>query len=36
MLDLLNQASDGERIEIQRALAIDEYDIDTAGFLTAT
>ncbi|HTI96314.1 MAG TPA: HD-GYP domain-containing protein [Rudaea sp.] len=36
ILDLLNQASDGERIEIQRALAIDEYEIDTAGFLTAT
>jgi HD-GYP domain-containing protein (c-di-GMP phosphodiesterase class II) len=36
ILDLLNQASEAERIEIQRALAIDEYDIDTAGFLTAT
>ena len=36
ILDLLNQASDAERIEIQRALAIDEYDIDTAVFLTAT
>ena len=24
----------GERIEIRRALAIDEYGIDTAGFLT--
>jgi HD-GYP domain-containing protein (c-di-GMP phosphodiesterase class II) len=36
ILDLLNQASDAERIEIQRALAIDEYDIDTAGFITAT
>ncbi|HST28976.1 MAG TPA: HD-GYP domain-containing protein [Rudaea sp.] len=36
VLDLLNQPGDGERIEIQRALAIDEYAIDTAGFLTAT
>jgi HD-GYP domain-containing protein (c-di-GMP phosphodiesterase class II) len=35
VLDLLNQPGDGERIEIQRALAIDEYGIDTAGFLAA-
>ncbi|MDE1884737.1 MAG: HD-GYP domain-containing protein [Xanthomonadaceae bacterium] len=35
VLDLLNQSGDGDRVEIQRALAIDEYDIDTAGFLTA-
>jgi len=35
VFDLLNQASDGERIEIRRALAIDEYAIDTAGFLAA-
>ncbi|MBS0556383.1 MAG: HD-GYP domain-containing protein [Proteobacteria bacterium] len=35
MLDLLNQTDDEARVEIQRGLAIDEYDIDTSGFLTA-
>jgi HD-GYP domain-containing protein (c-di-GMP phosphodiesterase class II) len=35
VLDLLNQSGDEDRIEIQRALAIDEFDIDTSGFLTA-
>ncbi|MBS0570257.1 MAG: HD-GYP domain-containing protein [Proteobacteria bacterium] len=33
VLDLLNQADADDRIEITRALAIDDYDIDTAGFL---
>jgi HD-GYP domain-containing protein (c-di-GMP phosphodiesterase class II) len=33
VLDLLNQPDAGNRVEIARALAIDDYDIDTAGFL---
>lgn len=36
VLDLLNQTGNGDRVEVRRALAIDEYDIDTAQFLTGT
>lgn len=36
VLNLLNLVNEGNRVEIRRALAIDEYDIDTAGFLTGT